>query len=302
MNISYDWYRIFAAVAECQSITAAAERLFISQPAVSRCIRQLEEAVGCRLFERVPKGVRLTREGELLFSHVSDGISAFSAGERKLISMMRLDVGEIRIGASDMTLEFCLLPHLEAFHALYPGVKISITNQPTPATLSLLGEEKIDFGVVSEPFEFLPKNEIEVTRVLEIRDIFIVGRSLADSFRGALKISELPSDQLIMLEKKTSTRAYLDAEFKERAFFAEPKFELATSALIVRFAARNLGVGCVVGDFARAALASGEVSEIDVSDPLPPRHISIVRRKSDNSRAALALVKMILSGTPGFDK
>ncbi len=295
MNISYDWYRIFAAVAECKSITAAAEKLFISQPAVSQCIRQLEDAVGCQLFSRNPKGVNLTTEGEALFVHVSAGLKAFSDGERKLTSMLRLDTGEIRIGASDMTLAYCLLPHLEKFHTLHPGIKISITNQTTPETVSLMSDGKIDFAAVSEPVN-CPGSDISVIPVREIEDIFICGSRYADRFSDSVLLSLLPADQLIMLEKKTSTRAFLDEEFKKRSYSAEPKFELATSALIVQFAARNLGIGCVVSDFAKEAMERGEVTEIRLSDPLPPRHISILRRMSDCSRAADALMNLILEG------
>ena len=116
MNISYDAYKVFCAVASLGSITGAAEKLYISQPAVSQSIRQLEEALGCALFVREPKGVRLTEEGRLLYSHVSEGIRKIEAGERGIARMLRMDMGEIRIGASDMTLQYFLLPYLEAFH------------------------------------------------------------------------------------------------------------------------------------------------------------------------------------------
>ena len=293
MNISYDWYRLFAAVAECGSITAAAARLYVSQPAVSQCIHQLEKAVGCRLFSRTPKGVKLTREGELLYSHISAGIEAISDGERRLISMLRLDTGEIRIGASDMTLAYFLLPHLERFHSLHPGIRILVTNQPTPQTVALLSEGKIDFAAVSEPIDF-PDEDVSVKPVREIEDIFICSSRYFELLEKPIPISALPADQLIMLERRTSTRAYLDAEFARRGFCARPKFELATSSLIVQFAARGLGVGCVVRDFAAEALSRGEVGEIRLVDPFPPRHICILRRTTNISCAADALMKLIL--------
>lgn len=84
--------------------------------------------------------------------------------------MLRLDAGEIRIGASDMTLEFCLLPSLELFHEKYPDVKIAITNNSTPQTLELLKQNKIDFAAVSEPVNI---SGFEIFKVREIRDIFI---------------------------------------------------------------------------------------------------------------------------------
>ena len=82
---------------------AAAEALCISQPAVSQAVRQLETALGCRLFLRTSRGVKLTSEGELLLSYVRRGLDAIQDGETMLRRMKDLETGEIRIGASDMT-------------------------------------------------------------------------------------------------------------------------------------------------------------------------------------------------------
>ncbi len=289
MNISYDWYKIFCCAAECGNITAAAEKLFISQPAVSQTVRQLEEALGCALFLRTPKGVRLTVEGQILQKYVSEGAALFSEGERRLTAMLRLDAGEIKIGASDMTLEFCLLPYLEKFHAKYPNIKIAITNNPTPRSLELLKQGRLDFAAVSEPFEI---TGFEVTKIREIKDIFIcsVKRDIPDNTRiDSIK------NELIMLEKNTSTRAFIDNEFKKRGIYAIPQFELATSPQIVRFTARNMGIGCVVSDFAAQALNAGEVKEIKSDIFLPSRNICIIRNNDMRSLAADKLFESILS-------
>lgn len=290
MNISYDWYRIFCAAAEHGSITVAAEKLFISQPAVSQTVRQLEDALGCTLFLRTPKGVKLTAEGELLYKYASEGVEQFAEGERRLAAMLRLDAGEIRIGASDMTLEFCLLPYLELFHGKYPNVKIAITNNPTPQTLELLGRGKIDFAAVSEPFDGA---DFETHKLREIRDIFICGAG-CDTPDG-VSIAEI-KDDLILLDSNTSTRTFIDGEFRKRGLCARPKFELATSPQIVGFAARNMGIGCVVADFARREIDSGKIMEIKVSEPLPPRNICVLRGNGVRSLSADRLFETILNG------
>ncbi len=289
MNINYDWYKIFCCVAEHESITLASEKLFISQPAVSQSILRLEETVGCTLFLRTPKGVRLTAEGRILYQYASAGIAAFSEGERRLTAMLRLDIGEIRIGASDMTLEFCLLPYLEEFHKKYPNINIAITNHSTPQTLQLLKQGKIDFAAVSGP---LSSPELDLFPVRQIRDIFICGEKMQTI--KADQVFDL-KDHLILLENNTSTRQFLNHEFRKRGFTATPKFELATSPQIVSFAARNMGIGCVVSDFAKNAIANGEVYEVKVSDPLPSRQIYVVQGADLHSKAADMLLQMILS-------
>ncbi|MCC8073778.1 MAG: LysR family transcriptional regulator [Clostridiales bacterium] len=290
MDIDYDWYKIFYSVANCKNITLAAEQLYISQPAVSQCIHQLEENIGCQLFVRKPKGVTLTAEGEVLYEYISNGIKSFDSGERKLQSMLELNSGKIRIGASDMTLEYCLLPYLESFHKKFPNIKIEITNNPTPQTISLLKKGVIDFALVSEPV--IIENKFDVIPVKKIEDIFICGNSCnIDN----VYVNELPSDELILLEKCTSTRQYIESEFEKRNYLAHPKFELATSPLLVRFAEKNLGISCVVSDFAKDAIAKGTVRKINVKDPLKSRNICIVKSTDEKSVATSKLLEIIVN-------
>ena len=138
MMTNLEYYRVFYYVARCGSLTQAADKLSISQPAVSQSLHQLESTLGTRLFTRTSRGVKLTKEGELLASYVSRGLEQIELGEKKLEQMLNLDIGEVHIGASDMTLRFYLLPYLEKFHEKYPNVKVIVNNAPTPETLKTL--------------------------------------------------------------------------------------------------------------------------------------------------------------------
>ena len=161
MNINFEYYKIFYHVAKASSISAAARELCISQPAVSQAIKALEQAIGIELFIRTKKGVSLTNAGELLYSHVAAGYESISLGEQQLSQLLHMETGEIRIGASDMTLQFYLLPYLEHFHQLYPGIKVHVTNAPTPSTINHLLSGNIDFGIaVSYTHLTLPTNSL----------------------------------------------------------------------------------------------------------------------------------------------
>jgi len=148
---NYEHYKIFCKIVECRSISKAAAQLYVSQPAVSLAVKQLEASLGAKLFFRTQKGVTLTTEGSTLYSYVKQGCALLRVGEEKLKELGALQAGEINIGASEMTLRFFLLPLIEKFHKNFPMVKIKITNAPTPETLQHLKEGLIDFGVISEP-------------------------------------------------------------------------------------------------------------------------------------------------------
>ena len=278
-KISLEYYRVFYFVCKCGGITAAAETLCISQPAVSQAVRQLESSLGCRLFTRTSRGVRLTAEGETLFSYVERGLELILDGETMLRRLQDLETGEIRIGASDMTLRFYLLPYLEAFHEQYPNVKITVSNGPTPETLKLLYAGRIDFGIVSTPFD--AREEITSIPVHTIRNLFIAGPKFASALGGRrLAYRELSDFPCIFLEKNTSTRRFMDQFLLKRNVRLEPEFELATSDMIVQFVRRNLGVGCLMADFAKEALKAREVFALAFTEEMPARQFCLVAPQS----------------------
>ena len=229
MISNMEYYKVFYYVGKLSSITEAAKELNISQPAVSQSIHQLEKSLDCTLFQRTARGMKLTSEGNLLYRYVKRGYEQIDLGQQRLGQLLHLDAGEVRIGASDMTLRFFLLPYLEKFHELYPGIKVSVTNGPTPETLQYLSDDRIDFGVVSTP-----------------------------------------------LEGRTSTRDYIEAFLAKENVEIHPEFELATSDMIVQFALRNLGVGCVVKDFAKEYLDSGILFELRFNKMIPKRQMCVV--------------------------
>ncbi len=287
-------YKVFYYVAKEKSITLAAKELMISQPAVSQSVKLLEGQVGTSLFVRTSKGVRLTREGELLFSYVSKGYEQIEAGERKLNQMLNLELGEVHIGASDMTLQFFLLPFLEKFHEKHPGIKVKVTNAPTPETLKFLEEGRIDFGVVSTPLQM--KGGIKVREVMEIQDTFVAGRRFMQYKNRMLDFSELENLPLICLEGNTSTRNYMDDFLTGEGVKVQPEFELATSDMIVQFALRNLGVGSVMRHFAAEELESGRLFELRFNKMIPKRKFGIATLENyPLSVAAGNLLKIIFN-------
>lgn len=274
MVSNLEYFKVFYYTAKLGSVTGAAKELSISQPAVSQSLKQLEHSLGVSLFQRASKGIRLTGEGKLLYSYVEKGYEQIEQGVEKVRQMRNLELGEVRIGASDMTLRFYLLPFLESFHEQYPGIKVIVMNAPTPRTLELLRSGKIDFGVVSTPFP--EGDDICVENVREIEDVFVAGRRFISYKNKMLDFQELERLPMILLEGNTSTRSYMDAYLSENGVTVQPEFELANSDMVVQFALRNLGVGCVVRDFALQALESGLLFELRFNKMIPKRQVCVV--------------------------
>lgn len=292
MNINLEYYKIFYTVAKTCSITLAAKELCISQPAVSQSIKLLEQECNMALFTRNTKGVKLTRAGELLYEHVSVGYETILLGEKKLNELTNLDTGELWIGASDMTLQFYLLPYLEEYHQLYPNIKVHITNAPTPDTINHLYAGRIDFGLVTGP---LPESErLSYREVRELEDIFIAGPKFIELKDKVLSYKDLVDLPIICLEENTSTRSYVDHFLLENDAHLSPEFELATSDMIVSFVKRNLGIGSVMSDFAQPQIANGDVFKLNFDKSIPSRKMYIINdKKVAMSVAAQKLLELL---------
>jgi len=268
-------YRSFAAVARCESISAAAKLLFVTQPAVSSDILELEDMLGVTLFYRTNRGVRLTAEGEVLYEHVRSAFAFLESGEDAIREMTGLRSGTLRIGASDMTLRFYLLDHIRAFCEKYPQIKLSVTNNPTPRTLEALREGSIDFGVISADSVLdAEQSDLHRVNVREIRDVFVCAPTCPLAREKNVSPARLQEFGLIMLEKNTSTRRYLCNQVGYEKLEAD--VELATSELIMEFAKRGMGVAAVVEDFAADSIAEGTLCLVDMEKPIAPRQLQLV--------------------------
>jgi Transcriptional regulator len=289
MDINLELYKVFYQVVKSGSISKASKELFISQPAVSQSIRQLESKLGGQLFFRTPKGITLTPEGEVLYKYIEQGYNMILLAESKFSEAINLDAGEIRIGASDMTLKYFLLPHLEEFHKRYPKVRIKVTNGPSPETVACLKSGFIDFGVASLPLS--DDSAVDVIEAMEIQDCFIANYRFGHLAEKKVLLKELSDYPVIMLEKNTSTRRYIDNFLASKGASIIPEIELATSDLLVQFARRGLGISNVVRNFAENDLQNGSLFELNLTEKIPSRQLGILKLK--NTPLSAAAVKFI---------
>ena len=152
------------------------------------------------------------------------------------------------------------------------------TNAPTPETIKSLEEGRIDFGVVTSPFT--SRGTVRQFQVKAIRNVFIAGSSFRELEGRKLEYKELEAFPCIALEKNTSTRTFMDAFLAQQGTLLKPEFELAISDMIVQFARRNMGIGCVMEGFAEDAIMRGEVFRLKFKQEMPLRHMCVVTGES----------------------
>ena len=289
MKTKLDYYRIFYETACCRSFSIAAQRLYISQSAISQCIRQLESDLNAQLFVRTRKGVSLTNEGQLLFLKVESAITSIEQGEKQLDRLRHLEAGELRIAAGDTITTHFLLKYLEEYHATYPNIRIEMANSYSSQMLALVKEGKADLAFVNMPME---DEELVFEPCLEINDAFVCGPDFEK--KAAYSWEEIAELPLILIEKNASSRHFLEKNFKERNIALQPQIEVAVHDLLIRFASIHLGISCVIEQFSKAELEQGIITKIPLDPPLPKRSIGCAYLKNAPlSYAAKAFLDMI---------
>ncbi|NLK77851.1 MAG: LysR family transcriptional regulator [Clostridiales bacterium] len=272
MNQNLSSYRIFYAVANAGNISKAAKELYISQPAISKSIQKLEDIVGVRLFDRSSRGVTLTSEGELLYSHVKSAFETLSLGEEKLRRSIALGVGHLSIGVSSTLCKYILLPYLKDFIKKYPHINISIACHSTNQTLALLEDGKLDVGLIGKPEN---SKNIDFYCLREIEDIFVA----TDDYLHILKLRGVEPDQilqnstLMLLDKENMTRQYIDDYFQSNHIAIQDTIEVSNMDLLIEMSKISLGVGCVIRDFVKDELQTGILKEIPLGIPIHKREI-----------------------------
>lgn len=130
--VNLELYRVFYTVAKCGSLTKAAEELYISQPAVSQSIKQLENQLGISLFNRTHRGMELSAQGgKLIFSKIEQALYLLNEAEDMIAQLNTSASGTIRIGASDMIFEYFLADKIVTYHEKFPAVKIELVSDLT---------------------------------------------------------------------------------------------------------------------------------------------------------------------------
>lgn len=276
MTGKLEHYRVFCKVVQNKSFSKAAQDLFLSQPAVSQAVRQLEEQLGTQLLLRSSKKVELTAEGKLLYEYASSALGLLESAEHQLGGLHELKVGQLRLAAGDITARHLLLPALEHFHQIYPQVHLSIFNRTSMGSLELLRAGRIDAAFLNLPIE---DDRITVHWERPIHDIFVAGEKFSALKEKALTLRELAAQPLIMLEEKANSRLYVQRFFLRKGIELNPEIELASYELMGELARINLGLSCMVREFCAEELRQKKVFEVNLAEPIPARSIGMVSLK-----------------------
>ena len=268
--VNLELYRVFYTVARCGSLTKAAEELFISQPAVSQAVKQLETQLGTTLFNRTHRGMELSVQGgKLIYKKVEDALGLLESAENTLIELKTSATGTIRVGATDSIFSNILADKIAEYHEKYPAVKFDLLTGTTLDTIQQLKDNKCDVVFLNLP--------------IEDKDVMLSGSVslLSDIFVASPRYAELRNTVvLLMMDLNTVARRAVDAYLATMGITLQPDIEVANWDLMLKLAIKGMGVGCVPREYCRKELESGDLFEVNITPSLPVRGVGLALPKN----------------------
>lgn len=298
MTNTLSYYEIFYAVARHGSISKAAGELFISQPAVSKAIKKLEANLCVSLFTRSSRGVTMTEDGKLLYSHVETALSSLSEGEYLLKKNRDLEVGHLHIGVSTTLCKYIMLPYLQDFTVANPHIQVTIDCMSSADTARSLEENRLDIGLIGN---IKGLKNVCFHKLLEIEDTFVTSGQYLENLNLREGIDSNSSNQelfshstLMLLDRENISRQHVDHYFEDHHITPGQILETSNMDLLMDFAKVNLGIACVIRDIAKEEIKNGTLIEIPLEHEIPKRTVGFAYSKASEQNLAAAKFRTLV--------
>jgi len=288
--------RVFVAVARESNVTRAARQLSLSQPALSKQLSELEASLSTVLFDRLPRGVRLTSAGEVLLRHAERIFAAEGAAEAELAELLGLRTGRLSIGASTTIGSYLIPSVFGLFHRAHPEVRLELAIANSSVIQAMVADGRIDLGLTEG---VVPGEQfaVEIIHYDEMVAIAAGGHPLLDKSR--VSAAELVRAPFICRERGSGSRDVIEAALAERGLRIEPVMALGSTEAIKNAVAAGLGVAMLSRLTVELELTMGRLELIEVRDLSIRRALHLVQLKGKHeSPAAQAFVSTLRKSLP----
>lgn len=274
-DINLNLYKIFYEVALSESISDASKKMFITQSAVSKAIKKLEEDLNTNLFYRNSKGVKLTQKGEELLFYVEEAFNNLVTAKRTMIESKTLNKGKISIGVPSQIGSFYIFEDITNFHKKYPNIEITIISKTTTQLLKLLEQHEIDFIIDTSPINTKIDNII-IQPLIEVKNCFVAKSDTLIDVDKIKTIKDLAKYPLVLPIKGTDNRKQLDKIFEKNNVELNDVINIHTSEMIAGSIKKDLGIGYIIYDVVKDNVENGEFKIININEKLPKVTINLV--------------------------
>lgn len=263
-NINYNLYKSFLVVYETQNISRAAELLYISQPAVSHNIKELEKQLNIQLFYKKANGMSSTSEADILYKYISSAFNSIWKGELTISDMAGLKTGVVKIGIPSYLTILFLSEVITEFRQKYPNIKIEIVSKPIPELINMLQTQNIDIVIDSQPIPS-EKGKTEIKYLTSYSHCFFTtDKFYTDKKLGIEGVSNLP----LIISSQNSEEVKL-LKNAIAGIKLNPIIEAWTPESMLKFVRSGNGVGYCQEDYVKEEIENGTLKKLDLTFTLP---------------------------------
>jgi len=249
--------RSFVAIAECGTFTAGAERVHVTQAAISMQIRQLETETGTRLFVRAPRKILLTEAGERLLDRARSILREHDAALEELAALTGAHRGRLRLGTASAGVSGEPLPRiLKELRTKHPGAEILVTSGKSAELVEQVLSGQLDAAFVSLPVE---ARGIQTELLSEDYLVAIASPRHKMARQKVVSAYALAGEKLILGERGGNTRRLIDEFFEKAGVTIHVAMELSRLAAIKRMVEQDMGVGIVPLQSVKEEVAAGRL-------------------------------------------
>lgn len=284
-------YKFFCAVAEEKNISKASEKLFVSQPAVSFSIRELEKELNQQLFVRKSKGVELTAFGKILYSQIKDCVDKFDKIEQMAFRFSKLDQGILRIGACTSNVNQILMEYLTEFVKKYPNVQIVMERDNDDRLLQRLIENSLDMIFVDKSDKI---DDFKTVKTFDVDYQLLGNKKFKEKYvEDNVDLKNFPVSDLIVPSVNNGSRTTINKFFANNSIKFEPKYELDSYILLYDFVKKGFGIAFANVDYYKQAIANEEVYVIFPQFKIKARQIVCLTNFDVSNPALNSFVQII---------
>ena len=259
-NINYNLYKSFLVVYETKNISRAADLLYISQPAVSHNIKELEKQLGIQLFYKKANGMSSTNEADILYKYISSAFNSIWKGELTISDMAGLKTGVVKIGTPSYLAVLYLSDIITDFRKKYPNIKIEIVSKSMADLIAMLQTQNIDIVLDCSPIP-TDKAKTEVKYLTSFSHCFVTtDKYYTNKPVGIEALNTLP---LIICSQNSEEIRLLKNSMSDIKI--NPVIESWTTETLVKLVKNGNGVGYVQEAYVKDELEKGTLKKLNIS-------------------------------------
>lgn len=263
------------SIAEEGTFTAAAEKLFISQSALSQQVKSMEEELGVPLFDRSRNRLRFTQAGELLRSRAQRIVKEVDEAKTAIDELEDLCRGSLAVGVVQ-TVNAYLMPQVaSSFSAQFPNVHLKIEELPAPQIEQRIHDHELDLGISFTPTEF---TDLEFVSIFEEELLLITNTGHPFSRNSHIELKELHEQNLILLSRDYCTRRIWDECTKAVEISPNIQIEMNTIGAILATLQGNKTASTILPALTMGLKAEDGLSSIKLNNPTPQRTVGLLWR------------------------